>query len=51
MMKIHISIDREDIDQLKLAEKAYGCGGDILSAPALVSWAVQMVIAAYEHEA
>lgn len=50
MMKTHISIELEDIDKLKLANQMFGCG-DKVSSSELVSWAVQMVISAYGHEA
>ena len=50
MMKTHISIELEDIDKLKLANQKFGCG-DMVSSSELVSWAVQVVLVAYEHEA
>lgn len=51
-MKIHIELPLDDIDNLKLAHDFFSCGSDeVLSGTQLVSWAVQMVIAAYEHEA
>jgi hypothetical protein len=50
MIKTHISLEREDVAMLKLANQKFGCG-DKVSSSELVSWAVQMVISAYEHEA
>ena len=50
MMKVHISIPIEDLDKLKLANQKFDCGDDVLSGSQLVSWAVQMVLAAYDHE-
>lgn len=50
MMKTHISIELEDVDKLKLANQKFGCG-DKVSSSELVGWAVQMVLAAYDHEA
>ena len=50
MIKTHISLEREDIAMLKLANQRFGCG-DKVSSSELVSWAVQMVISAYDHEA
>ena len=50
MMKTHISLTLDDLDKLKLANQKFGCG-DKVSSSELVSWAVQMVISAYEHEA
>ena len=50
MLKTHISISLEDVDKLKLANQTFGCG-DKVSSSEVVSWAVQMVIAAYDHEA
>ena len=50
MMKIHISIPIENIDKLKLANNRFDCGDEVLSGSELVSWAVQMVLAAYDHE-
>lgn len=50
MMKTHISLEREDIAKLKLANQRFGCG-DKVSSSELVGWAVQMVISADEHEA
>jgi len=49
MMKIHISLEREDVDKLKLANQKFGCG-DKVSSSELVSWAMQIVISAYDHE-
>ena len=49
MIKTHVSIERVDVDKLKLANQKFG-GGDKVSSSELVSWAVQVVISAYDHE-
>lgn len=50
MIKTHISIELDDVAKLKLANQKFGCS-DKVSSSELVSWAVQMVISAYDHEA
>lgn len=50
MMKTHISISIDEVDRLKLANQKFGCG-DKVKATDLVLWAVQVVLAAYDHEA
>ena len=50
MVGVNIKLSIEDIDKLKLANQMFGCG-DKISSTELVVWAVQMVIATYEHEA
>lgn len=50
MMKTHISISIDEVDRLKLANQKFGCG-DKVKTTDLVLWAVQVVLAAYDHEA
>lgn len=50
MMKVTVHITLEDLEKLKLANRKFGVGDDILSAKNLIEWAFQTTIDASEYE-
>jgi len=49
-MKINVVLPIDEVEKLGLANRRFDCSDEILSGSQLVSWAVHMVLAAYDQD-
>lgn len=50
MMKVTVHIMPKDLERLKLANRKFGVGDEILNAKNLIEWAFRTAIDASEYE-